>query len=170
MIPPFTTDGVLPASTDASPYRCTRAEMEQRFVLDLHSPTWRRALYDGWDLLRASIVEISPSSRWWVWGTLITARAEPLFGDLALVDAAVIIPASELPNEPSRRALLAASVQSAQTLHRVDARVVYQFDISDKRRPATDAALKRWRSQGSRNIVNDGTREQIPAGFIEVLS
>jgi hypothetical protein len=109
-----------------------------------------------------------PGARWWIWGSLVTSRIEPLFGDLATLNAAVIVPAADFAATP-QRLLLVASVRSAEELHRVEADIVVELAPEDPDREATDIQLKRWRSHGSRNIIDDRTRNQIPAGFIEVL-
>jgi hypothetical protein len=170
MLPQFNTLGVLPPTPDQSPYACDRSEAEQRFVSDFGSPNWRRTLFDGWDLLRTSIAIIAPSARWWIWGSLVTNRVEPLFGDLATADAVVLIPAKQLPDEAGQRALLMASVRTAEQYHRVDVHApVFEFELSDSRRAATDAAMLKLRRRASRSIVDDSTMAQIDSGFIEIL-
>jgi hypothetical protein len=169
MIPPFTSDGVLPPTDDSLPYPCTRAEMEERLVLAFPDSGWRRFLFDNWDLLRTSVAEICPRTRWWVWGTLVTSRKSAFRDDLAVVNTIAIVPFSDLPHNVGQRQLLQSSIAYAELRHHVDAALVFDFPVGDPRRLGADEALTKWRRHGSRNIVDDDTREQIPAGYIEVL-
>lgn len=170
MIPSFNEFGVLPATPGANPYPCDRAEFAARFVDAFSGQVWRRALFDGWYLLRISVAELAPSARWWVWGSLVSSLPEPAFGPQAVVDAAVVIPVADFHNTDARRALLASSMQSAEQLHRTDVhQLVFEFDEQDRRRSVTDAALRSLRRRASRNIVDIATMSQIDAGFVEVL-
>lgn len=169
MIPAFTPSGVLPPSSDGTPYQCSRDEMEQRFVIEFDSPDWRRVLFDGWDLLRNSIAELAPSARWWIWGSLITTVEEPLFGDRASVNALVIVPMPDIPQTPERLALLLGSVHSAEELHRVDAALVLELPTSHAGHHVTTDELRFWRRRSTVTIVDITTREMVPAGFIEVM-
>lgn len=165
MIPVFTPEGVLPPSPDGQPYICTRDEAEEHLVLALGDTPWRRSLFDEWDLLRGSIAVVVPSARWWLWGSLVTAMPEPLFGERATVNTAVVVHPAGLPADPAALGLLASSVHSALSLHRVDAKLI----VAANHRDARAHELQVWRRRASRAIVDLESREMIPSGFIEVL-
>lgn len=168
MIPNFTSDGVLPPSSGNQPYACTRHEVEQRFVLSADPRPWRRALFDGWDLLRSSVAHLAPGTRWWLWGSLITHLPEPLFGHLATVRAAAFVDPMQLPIEPESISLLLASIHSAETLHLVDATLVVTYEPPHPLAAFAQETTDTWRRQAALNIVDLHSKEAIPAGFIEV--
>ncbi len=138
-------------------------------MLDFVDSAWRRHLFDQWDLLRMSVAVICPNTRWWLWGTLVTSRVTAFQGGLATVNAVAIIAASELPHDEGQRELLTRSIGFAEQQHRVDADLVFEFPVGDTRSLMTDEALAKWRRRASRNIVDDETRDQVDAGYIEVL-
>ena len=168
LLPRFNDSGVLPPAPDGSPYLCSRDEVEQHFVINFGDALWRRTLFDGWDLLRSSIAQLVPNARWWLWGSLITATPEPLFGDRAFTRGVVLIDLADLPRDSPARNLLAGSVFSAEQLHQVDASLWVGYPTHDPRRRAADDDLRNWRHQASRAIVDLQSREMIPAGYIEV--
>ena len=168
MLPPFTSEGVLPPTADGAPYPGSRDEVETQFVIGLGNPPWRRALFDGWDLLRSSVAQLVPSARWWLWGSLITNVPEPLFGHRATLRAVVRVDIEALPRTAGGLALLVASIHSAETLHRVDASLAIGYPPHDPRSPDAVADLANWQHQAGRAIVDLQSREMIPAGFIEV--
>lgn len=168
LLPPFTSAGVLPPTADGSPHTCSRDEVEQHFVTAFPDAAWRRSLFDGWDLLRSSIAQLVPDARWWLWGSLITAVPEPLFGQRAVVRAVVLTELSRLPRDRAALNLLVGSVFSAEDLHRVDASLWISYPPGDSRRPAAEHDLRTWRHQAGQAIVDLESREMIPAGFIEV--
>ncbi len=171
VIPPFTADGVLPATPDGEPYQCAVPDVERRFVTEQGSPTWRRVLFDGWDLVRSSVDVVAPNARWWIWGSLVTDRATPLFGEMAVVDVALIIPVTEPSLGLAEVTLLRATQQSALQDHHVDIHgVVFESETDDERARVTEMTLEKLRSRATRNIVDDSTMQQFDAGFIEVVS
>ena len=162
LLPPFTTDGVLPPTPDGTPHVCTRDEVDRHFVAAFGNAPWRRTLFDGWDLLRSSIAQHVPSARWWLWGSLITAIPEPLSGERATVSAVLHIDTEALPSAASGLGLLGASVHSALHLHSVDTHLLIH-------RPSlAPDELALWARRASQAIVDPQSREMIPAGYIEV--
>ncbi len=171
MLAPLDSSGVLPPTPGREPYRSDVTEVEERFVTAFADQIWRRVLFDQWDLLRLSVAAIAPTARWWLWGSLLTSRSMPLFGEtLAVTEAAVFIPESELPDAP-HLGLLLASAQTAEGMHRVRVHdVVFEVPATHPGRLAVDLATEKLRSRASRNIVDDSTKELIDAGFVEVSS
>jgi hypothetical protein len=142
-------------------------ELENRFVLDLGAPPWRRVLWDGLELLSMSIKIAAPNARWWVWGSFTTNRAAPLFGARESLDVALIVPADVIGR--AEASLLWATRRSALEDHMVDVHeLVFEFASDHPYRFVTDAALTKMRSRASRTIMDDGTWDQIDAGFVEV--
>ncbi len=153
MIPVFTPEGVLPPSPDGQPYICTRDEAEEHLVLALGDTPWRRSLFDEWDLLRGSIAVVVPSARWWLWGSLVPAMPEPLFGERATVRAVVLVPSTALPNDRAALTLLLGSVHSAATLHRVDTSLSIDYPPSDVRRWLAETDRETWRRRITRSSI-----------------
>ena len=170
MLPEFNRDGVLPPTANGRPYRCTLEALEARFVDGFKGAAWRRVLFQGWDLLRQSVSADAPTSRWWLWGGFVSAREEPLFGESETLDALLIVAASDA-RDPVALARIEAAWRSAPELHRVDVHnVVFEFPEGDDRSVVTEAAIDKYRSRATRVIMNDVTRQQVAAGFVEVLA
>jgi hypothetical protein len=171
MIPPFGEQGLLPAREHDLPYDCTADEIRQRFVVDLGSPAWRQALFDGWSLLRAATADFVPSARWWLWGCFVSSHEEPLFGEAETLSSIVILPASDLPPERHRLAMLLDFLGSAQQRHRVDVGIVYEFATQHPSYLDTVEALDfKWRPRASQNIADHATKLLVRAGYLEVQS
>jgi hypothetical protein len=171
MLPDFTPEGLLPPTEHGLPYRCTRDEIYERFVVDRGSPDWRVRLFEGWDLVRLAVADVVPSATWWLWGCFVSSHELPLFGADETVSSIVILPAREVLREAHRRALLVEFLQSAEENHRVDVGIVYDFDTDHPDHLETIEALEfNWRPRASQGIADHATRELVDAGFLEVAS
>ncbi len=79
-------------------------------------------------------------------------------------------PGQLLEADPPAAMLVVSSIRSAESLgHHVDARLIADFPAGHPGRLVTAAAMGKWRTHATRNIVDDATRLQIPSGFVEVL-
>jgi hypothetical protein len=169
MIPSFDTSGLLPPSPGDQPYPATMDELDRRFVLDLGSLAWRVELRDGFQVVRAAVADFVPSARWWLWGCFISSHAEPAMGNHQVMSALVILPESEVRTLGARLPVLVTFLQVAETQHRVDAAMVYEFEPGDERNIDTmDAMEGKWRLRARVGVADHGTGELVPAGFVEV--
>lgn len=169
MIPGFDERGLLPPPPQDHGYTCTPIEVEQRFVLDLGSPGWRRELFQGWDLLRGTVAQLVPSACWWLWGCFVSNHAEPLYGEDQDLSSLVLLPTDDLPT-PEQVAMLFQWLQGARTTHGVDVAIVFGFPEGHPDHLETmDALEMKWRPRALSNVADHITRELVPAGFLEVV-
>lgn len=95
MIPPFTTDGVLPLGRHIADV----AEVEIRLVTAFADSLTRSDLYDGLRRRREELLDIVDVESEWVDGSFVTARRDP--GD---VDVVTFVGESDLQAlEPTER-------------------------------------------------------------------
>jgi len=79
MIPPFTSDGVLPPGR----YTATPSEVEQRFVLLFPTSMTRSGLFDGWMRRREELLDLVEVETEWIDGSFVTAKRDA--GDIDIV-------------------------------------------------------------------------------------
>ncbi len=170
MIPPFAANGLLPPLPNEAAYACTRDEILKRFVDAPNVPRWRAELFRSWDLVRAVTADVAPSTVWWLWGCAVSEHPEPVFGDHEVLDALAILPLTELAQDDVRAAMIVGFLQAAPERHRVDVRIVYEFERDHPDYvPFTVGALEgKYRPQASRGIADHRTKVLVDAGFLEV--
>jgi hypothetical protein len=147
------------------------AEVEERFVLDLGSPTWRTELFDRFRAVHAATAATVPSTRWWLWGCFVSNHATPVMGNNQVMNALAILPEPELRGLGARLTMLVGFLQAAEMNYGVDAAIVYEFEPGDDRNVETLEALEgKWRPRAQVGIADHSTGSLVPAGFVEVLS
>jgi hypothetical protein len=169
MIPPFDSRGLLPPSPHGEGYQCTMEEIRQRLVLDLGSPVWRVELFAGLEKLTGMVWSMVPSAWWWLWGCFVSNHAEPLFGDLEVITALVVLPVADLPVRREHGEMLLHYIQGAEQTCRVDCAFVFEFPEGHERRLETvDALEMKYRDRATSGVADHGSMELVPAGFLEV--
>lgn len=173
MIPPFTTDGLLPPSLDGRGHECSPTDVRQRFVDDLDAPAWRVSLFEGWNEIRAGVSRLVPESRWWLWSCFVSNHPVPLFGEAETLEALVILPVQSVPTSDAELSLLSAALDPgrAQNVLRVVLAVVYEHPPNHPDRIESIEALEyKWRPRAILNVADHNSRDLVPAGFLEVVT
>lgn len=91
-LPPFDDRGVLPPTDTGVPYPATLFEVRRRFVVEQAGQPWRRQLFRGWLRLALHVDRQCPGAYWWLWGSFVSAQAQPRFGDREALTCLVLLP------------------------------------------------------------------------------